>query len=125
VGGDFHSWRNDLTTLEGLENTHIGGKLDVAFCSLYSLKGFPKRVGSFSCENTPIQPIYDRFIQDCYSDTMRKFNRFDVIYTDGLYWYIDYDNLGKFMRSVDKESLMMSMEDFDNFIKTTKYCWDY
>jgi hypothetical protein len=56
---------------------------------------------------------------------MRKFNKFDVIYTDGLDWFIDYDNLGKFLRSVGKEDLMMSMEDFGNFISTTKYKWDY
>jgi hypothetical protein len=56
---------------------------------------------------------------------MRKFNKFDVIYTDGLDWFIDYDNLGKFLRSVGEENLMMSMEDFDAFIKTTDYKWDY
>jgi hypothetical protein len=56
---------------------------------------------------------------------MRRFNKFDVIYTDGLDWYIDYDNLGKFLRSVGKEDLMISKEDFDDFIKTTKYRWDY
>jgi hypothetical protein len=56
---------------------------------------------------------------------MRKFNKFDVIYTDGLDWFIDYDNLGKFLRSVGKEDLMMSKEDFDDFIKTTDYRWDY
>jgi hypothetical protein len=50
---------------------------------------------------------------------------FDVIYTDGLDWFIDYDNLGKFLRSVSKEDLMMSNEKFDNFIKWTEYRWDY
>jgi hypothetical protein len=56
---------------------------------------------------------------------MRKFNKFDVIYTDGLDWFIDYDNLGKFLRSVGKEDLMMSKEDFNDFINTTEYSWDY
>jgi hypothetical protein len=46
---------------------------------------------------------------------MKKFNKFDVI---------DYHNLGKFLRSVGKEDLMMSMEDFDAFIKTTEYKCD-
>jgi hypothetical protein len=115
-----------LTSLEGLEDTYIGGELSIDFCeNLYSLKGFPKRVGSFVCSHTPIEPIYDTFIQECDYDTMRKFNQFDVIYTDGLDWFIDYDNLGKFLRSVGKEDLMMSMEDFDDFINTTKYKWEY
>jgi len=127
VKGDFYCWHNDnLTSLEGLEDTYITGKLDVSHSIyLYSLKGFPKKVGSFICLDTPIYPIYDKFIQECDYDTMRKFNKFDVIYTDGLDWFIDYDNLGKFLRSVSKENLMMSMEDFDDFIKTTDYEWDY
>jgi hypothetical protein len=117
---------NDITSLEGLENTYITGELDTWGCGkLYSLKGFPKKVGSFDCWYTPIKPIYDTFIQECDYDTMRKFNKFDVIYTDGLDWFIDYDNLGKFLRSVGKEDLMMSKEDFDNFINTTEYSWDY
>jgi len=115
---------NPLTSLEGLENTYIGDLLDVRGCSkLYSLKGFPKKVGGFSCEHTPLYPIYNTFIQECDYDTMRKFNKFDVIYTDGLDWFIDYDNLGKFLRSVGKDEI--SMEDFDDFIKTTKYKWEY
>jgi hypothetical protein len=126
-------WSNEnLTSLEGLENTYIDDELSVINCSrLYSLKGFPKKVGVFYCGNTlycgntPIKPIYDTFIQEYDYDTMRKFNKFDVIYTDGLYWFIDYDNLGKFLRSVGKEDLMMSKEDFDDFIQTTKYKWDY
>jgi len=56
---------------------------------------------------------------------MRKFNKFDVIYTDGLDWFIDYDNLGKFLRSVGKEDLMVSKKDSDDFIDKTKYRWDY
>jgi len=116
-----------LTSLEGLENTYIvDGDLYVNSCTkLYSLMGFPKKVSYFSCLDTPIEPIYDTFIQECDYDTMRRFNKFDVIYTDGLDWFIDYDNLGKFLRSVGKEDLMMSMEDFDDFIKTTEYRWDY
>jgi hypothetical protein len=127
VDGDFICVENDdLTTLEGLENTHIGQGLYVSLCrNLYSLKGFPKKVGGFNCLLTPIQPIYDRFIQECDYETVRRFNLFDVIYTDGLDWFIDYDNLGKFLRSVGKEDLMMSKEDFDDFIETTKYKWDY
>jgi hypothetical protein len=117
---------NDITSLEGLENTYIDGELSVFDCSrLYSLKGFPKKVGSFDCGFTPIEPIYDTFIQECDYETMRRFNLFDVIYTDGLDWFIDYDNLGKFLRSVGKEDLMMPKDDFDDFIKTTDYSWDY
>jgi hypothetical protein len=112
--------------LEGLENTYIDDELSVINCSrLYSLKGFPKKVGSFNCYNTPLSPIYNTFIQECDYDTIRKFNKLDVIYTDGLDWFIDYDNLGKFLRSVGKEDLMMSKEDFDKFISKTKYHWDY
>jgi hypothetical protein len=127
VDSDFWCRCNiPLTSLEGLENTYISGELDVYGCkNLYSLKGFPKKVGSFWCKKTPIEAIYNKFIQECDYDTMRKFNKFDVIYTDGLDWFIDYDNLGKFLRSVGKEDLMMSMEDFDDFIETTKYKWDY
>ena len=125
--GNFYCVKNNhITSLEGLENTYIGDLLDVRGCSkLYSLKGFPKKVGGFYCEHTPIEPIYNTFIQECDYETMRRFNKFDVIYTDGLDWYIDYDNLGKFLRSVGKEDLMISKEDFDDFIKTTKYRWDY
>jgi hypothetical protein len=124
---DFYCWHNDnLTSLEGLEDTYITGKLDVSHSRyLYSLKGFPKKVGGFSCAATPIKPIYDTFIQECDYETMRRFNKFDVIYTDGLDWFIDYDNLGKFLRSVGKEDLMMSKEKFNDFISTTKYRWDY
>jgi len=127
VEGDFLCWDNyHLTSLEGLENTYINHTLDIERCSnLYSLKGFPKKVGSFDCSGTPLYPIYNTFIQECDYETMRKFNKFDVIYTDGLDWFIDYDNLGKFLRSVGKEDLMMSKEDFDDFIKTTDYRWDY
>jgi len=127
VEGNFVCRDNDnLTSLEGLEDTYITGRLDVWDCGgLYSLRGFPKKVGSFNCWGTPLYPIYDTFIQECDYDTMRKFNKFDVIYTDGLDWFIDYDNLGKFLRSVGKEDLMMSKEDFDNFINTTEYKWDY
>jgi len=127
VEGNFYCEFNDnLTSLEGLEDTYITGELNVSHCeNLYSLKGFPKKVSNFWCNGTPLSPIYDTFIQECDYDTMRKFNKFDVIYTDGLDWFIDYDNLGKFLRSVGKEDLMMSMEDFDDFIETTKYKWDY
>jgi hypothetical protein len=127
VGSNFLCIGNNyITSLEGLENTYITHALYVLNCrNLYNLKGFPKRVGSFVCNNTPIKPIYDTFIQECDYDTMRRFNKFDVIYTDGLDWFIDYDNLGKFLRSVGKEELMMSKEDFDDFINTTKYKWDY
>jgi hypothetical protein len=114
----------NITSLEGLENTYITGDLYVRFCDeLYSLKGFPKKIGGFDCDYTPIKPIYNKFIQECDYDTMRKFDKFDVIYTDGLDWFIDYDNLGKFLRSVGKDEI--SMEDFDNFLKRTKYKWDY
>jgi len=125
IVGDFNCGGNKhLTSLEGLEDTYISDELSVFDCSrLYSLKGFPKKVGSFDCRYTPIKPIYDRFIQDYGYETMRRFNKFDVIYTDGLDWFIDYDNLGKFLRSVGKDEI--SMEDFDDFIKTTKYKWDY
>jgi len=119
-------YNNHMTSLEGIENTYIGRTLHVGNCSnLYSPKGFPKNVGGFYCSNTPIQPIYDTFIQEYDYDTMRKFNKFDVIYTDGLDWFIDYDNLGKFLRSVGREDLMMSKEKFNDFIQTTKYGWDY
>jgi hypothetical protein len=132
VEGDFYCGLNEyLTSLEGLENTYIEGLentyiegLDVRFCSnLYSLKGFPKKVGYFNCINTPIEPIYNTFIQECDYETIRRFNKFDVIYTDGLDWFIDYDNLGKFLRSVGKDEI--SMEDFDKFISKTKYKWEY
>jgi hypothetical protein len=125
VKGSFKCMKNYyITSLEGLENTYITGELDVWRCrNLYSLKGFPKKVGSFDCMHTPIKPIYDKFIQECDYETIRRFNKFDVIYTDGLDWFIDYDNLGKFLRSVGKDEI--SMEDFDAFIKTTKYKWDY
>jgi len=125
VKGDFYCLENYyITSLEGLENTYINGVLYVHSCSkLYSLKGFPKKVGSFWCKKTPIEPIYDTFIQECDYDTMRKFNKFDVIYTDGLDWFMDYDNLGKFLRSVGKDEI--SMEDFDKFISKTKYKWEY
>jgi len=127
VEGSFYCGSNYyITSLEGLENTYIDGNLDVSRCkNLYSLKGFPKKVESFNCWGTPIKPIYDKFIQECDYETMRRFNKFDVIYTDGLEWFIDYDNLGKFLRSVDKEHLMMSEKDFDDFINRTKYRWDY
>jgi hypothetical protein len=127
VEGKFSCWHNIfLTSLEGLEDTYIDNILDVDFCKkLHSLKGFPKKVGKFFYGSTPIQPIYDTFIQECDYETIRRFNKFDVIYTDGLDWFIDYDNLGKFLRSVGKEDLMMSMGDFDDFINTTKYKWEY
>jgi hypothetical protein len=75
-------------------------------------------------ERTPISPIYNTFIQECDYETMRRFNKFDVICTDSLDWFIDYDNLGKFLRSVDKEDLIMSKKYFDNFIKRTEYHWN-
>jgi hypothetical protein len=126
VEGNFNCYYNDyLTSLEGLENTYIDGYLDILCSEIYSLKGFPKRVSAFFCKRTPIEPIYNTFIQECDYETMRRFNKFDVIYTDGLDWFIDYDNLGKFLRSVGKEDLMMSKEDFDDFINTTYYRWDY
>jgi len=123
--GDFYCLENNhITSLEGLGDTYIDGGLDIWECiNLYNLKGFPKKVGSFNCNGTPIEPIYSTFIQECDYVTMRKFNKFDVIYTDGLDWFIDYDNLGKFLRSVGKNEI--SMEDFDNFINTTKYRWEY
>ena len=126
VGKNFYCGYNDnLTSLEGLDNTYIDGELYVNNTKLYSLKGFPKKVDDFDCRNTPIKPIYDTFIQEYDYETMRRFNKFDVIYTDGLDWFIDYVNLGKFLRSVGKEDLMMAMEDFGDFISTTKYRWDY
>jgi len=125
--GYFSCWGNIyITSLEGLENTYITGELGVWGCeNLYSLKGFPKKVSRFDCEDTPIEPIYDTFIQEFDYETIRRFNKFDVIYTDDLDWFIDYDNLGKFLRSVGKEDLMMSKENFNDFIETTKYKWDY
>jgi hypothetical protein len=127
VVNDFMCEGNkNITSLEGLENTYINGVLYVRYCeNLYSLKGFPKGVSYFYYRETPIEPIYNAFIQQCDYETMRRFNKFDVIYTDGLDWFIDYDNLGKFLRSVGKEDLMMSKEEFDYFIKWTKYRWDY
>jgi len=126
VEGDFFCRFNDcITSLDGLENT-ITGAFDIQYCeNLYSLKGFPKKVGSFWYNGTPIEPIYDKFIQECDYETIRRFNKFDVIYTDGLDWFIDYDNLGKFLRSVGKEDLMMSKEKFNDFIEITDYRWDY
>jgi len=125
IKGNFHCWYNDnLTSLDGLENTNIDSCLDVEGCTnLYSLKGFPKKVGRFWCSHTPLYPIYNTFIQECDYETIRRFNKFDVIYTDGLDWFIDYDNLGKFLRSVGKDEI--SMEDFDKFISKTKYKWEY
>jgi len=121
----FYCAYNYITSLEGLE-TYIGNQLTVWGCSkLYSLKGFPKVVDGFTCRYTPIEPIYNTFIRECDYETMRRFNLFDVIYTDGMDWFIDYDNLGKFMRSVGREDLMMSKEKFNDFIQTTKYGWDY
>jgi len=127
VKGDFYcSYNDNITSLEGLDNTYINGYLYANNCTkLYSLTGFPKKVGGFYYWDAPIESIYDTFIQECDYETIRRFNKFDVIYTDGLDWFIDYDNLGKFLRSVGKEDLMMSKEDFDNFINTTKYKWDY
>jgi hypothetical protein len=127
VEGDFGCWYNHhITSLEGLDDTYINEMLYVRHCNnLYSLKGFPKKAGGFDCWRTPIKPIYDTFIQECDYETIRRFNKFDVIYTDGLDWFIDYDNLGKFLRSVGKEDLVMSKENFDNFINTTEYKWDY
>jgi hypothetical protein len=119
----FCNYNRYITSLEGLENTYISGELCVHGCeNLYSLKGFPKKVGSFDCTHTPIKPIYDKFIQQYNYERMRRFNLFDIIYTDGLDWFIDYDNLSKFLRSMGKK---MSMGKFDDFIKTTKYRWDY
>jgi len=127
IVGNFYCQYNYITSLEGLENTYITGELNVRFCDeLYSLKGFPKKVSDFLCWDTPLHPIYATFIQECDYETneaIRRFNLFDVIYTDGLDWFIDYDNLCKFLRSVGKDEI--SMEDFDDFIKTTKYKWDY
>jgi len=126
VGSNFLCIGNNITSLEGLENTYITSALYVLNCrNLYNLKGFPKKVGSFVYNNTPIKPIYDTFIQEFDYETIRRFNKFDVIYTDDLDWFIDYDNLGKFLRSVGKEDLMMSKENFNDFIETTKYKWDY
>jgi len=127
VGGDFNCWGNIyLTSLEGLENTYIKSRLDMWGCDeLYSIKGFPKKVGTFNCVGTPIEPIYKKFIRECEYEAIRRFNKFDITYTDGLDWFIDYDNLGKFLRSVGKEDLMMSKENFNDFIETTKYRWDY
>jgi hypothetical protein len=114
-----------LTSFEGLENTHIDGVLDVDYChKLYSFVGFPKKVKIFTCKSTPIKKIYDKFIQDCDYETIRRFNKFDVVYTDGLDWYIDYDNLGKFLRSVGKEHLIASKSEFIDFIKDTEYLYD-
>jgi hypothetical protein len=121
VKGSFYCEYNyHITSLEGLENTYITYQLVINNCNnLYSLKGFPKKVSSFNCRNIPLYPIYDTFIQECDYETIRRFNKFEVIYTDEVSWFIDYDNLGKFLRSVGKEDLMMSTENFDDFIKKT------
>jgi len=123
----FHCYENHfITSLEGLENTYIDGILDVGGCiNLHSLKGFPKRVSGFYYGSTPIKPIYDTFIQEPDPEAISRFNRLRVIGTDGLDWWVYYDQLGKFLRSIDKEHLMMSEKDFDDFISTTKYRWDY
>ena len=82
----FYCAYNYITSLEGLE-TYIGNQLTVWGCSkLYSLKGFPKEVDGFTCRYTPIEPIYNTFIRECDYETMRRFNLFDVIYTDGMDW---------------------------------------
>jgi hypothetical protein len=127
VGDDLFCYNNFfITSLEGLENTYISGKLDVRYCTeLYSIKGFPKKVRNLDCSGTPIQPIYDTFIQEPDPEAISRFNRLRVIGTDGLDWWVYYDQLGKFLRSVDKEHLIMSEKDFDDFINTTKYRWDY
>ena len=126
VDEDFYCWGNYKTSLEGLDNTYIYGELSIFGCSnLYSLKGFPKKVHGFDCNHTPIEPIYHTFIQEPDPQTISIFNRLKVIDTDGLDWWVYYDQLGKFLRSVDKEHLMMSEKDFDDFISTTKYRWDY
>jgi len=127
VGDDLFCYNNFfITSLEGLENTYITGDLYVRDCTkLYSLEGFPKKVNSFNCSGTPIEPIYDTFIQEPEPEAISRFNRLRVIGTDGLDWWVYYDQLGKFLRSVDKEHLIMSEKDFDDFISTTKYKWDY
>jgi hypothetical protein len=127
VESDFYCIGNIyITSLEGLENTHISGELDVYNCiNLYSFKGFPKKVRNIDCGDTPINPIYYTFIQEPDPEAISRFNRLRVIGTDGLDWWVYYDQLGKFLRSVDKEHLMMSEKDFDDFISTTKYRWDY
>jgi len=116
-----------ITSLEGLENIHIDDFLSVNNCySLYTLKGFPKKVSRFFISGTPINSIYYKFIEDI--DNIHNFNSFDVIYMDGGSWYISYDNLNRFLRSVDKEDKIMSDVDFDNFMKTVSigtYRWDY
>jgi hypothetical protein len=127
VRDDFYCYENhSIISLEGLEDTYISGDFSMSNCkNLYSLKGFPKKVGSFNCVNTPIEPIYDTFIQEPNIEAISRFNRLKVISTDGLDWWVYYDQLGKFLRSVDKEHLIMSEKDFDDFIKTTEYKWDY
>ena len=127
VEGDFGCWENNnLTSLEGLEDTYISRDFIITNCNnLYSLKGFPRKVGGFKCSVTPIKPIYNTFIQKPDPEAISRFNRLRVIGTDGLDWWVYYDQLGKFLRSVDKEHLIMSEKDFDDFIKKTKYKWDY
>jgi hypothetical protein len=127
VEGNFYSWTTHrITSLEGLENTYIGGDLFLGNCNnLYSLKGYPKQVTHFNCSETPLQIIYDTFIQDPDPETISRFNRLKVIDTDGAYWWVYYDQLNKFLRSSDKENLIMSEKDFDSFIKITDYRWDY
>jgi hypothetical protein len=120
------SYNRFITSLEGLEDTYIDYSLDVSGCgNLFSLRGFPKKLKKFDCFGTPIEPIYYKFIQESDPVVISIFNRLRVIGTDGLDWWVYYDQLGKFLRSVDKKHLVMSEKDFDDFIKTTKYSWDY
>jgi len=124
VGSDYVIEGNkQITSLEGLENTHIGGDLLVWGCDiLYSLEGYPKSLGDFYCDGTPISPIYRKFIKEPYPDYIKKFNKLKVIDTDGAYWYVDYDNLGKFLRSIGEERLMPSELEFESFLTDhTKY----
>jgi hypothetical protein len=126
VSGYFWCGFNPITSLEGLEDAYIGGQLNVLSCSkLYSLKGFPKGVFEFYYNGTPIEPIYNKFIRSCEQDTIRKFNKLNVVYDDGVYWYIDYDQLGKFLRSVGREHLMMSVSELTDFLSTTEYRFEY
>jgi hypothetical protein len=113
---------NHITSLEGLENTHIQGWLNASSCNnLYCLEGFPKSLRFIYIYDTPIKPIYDKYIDSLDLDVIRRFNKLGVISTDGAYWYMDYDQLGKYFRSIDMWDSLPTLIEFERFVSTTRY----
>jgi hypothetical protein len=122
VDGHFGCTDNEITSLDGLEDTHISGYLAVNDCyNLYSLTGYPKQVAGFECFNTPIKPIYDKFIQVSNPNIINRFNKHRVVYNDGIYWHINYNHLNMFLESINRDDLIMSERRFEKFISKTEY----